>query len=315
MNHHRLGLFVLLAFGAAAVAQGAGATESAKPRDHFRLSDLLPRAFQRNPQMEVSILTEMSPEGKAQTAPDVAHPAYYIGWDGGLVEAGDVVAGEQPPKKEHLAVIMQQALAASGYLPATKEHAPTVIVHYRWGSYNHLTSMPMPTADTQPATGDDAAPPPDTDPTDDLTDPMVRRNLLTRAALVGGIGFSRDLLKAADFGLIDEFRQRDPRNEDLVEMALGDLYFVVAVAYDAASAKQGKARQLWITKISTNSQGLAMDETLPALASNGRRIFGHETNGPVLTAARLFDGKVEVGQAVVVKEGADAAEEKKPTKK
>jgi hypothetical protein len=106
--------------------------------------------------------------------------------------------------------------------------------------------------------------------------------------------------------LIDEFRQRDPRNEDLVEMALGDLYFVVAVAYDAAAAKQGKAKQLWITKISTNSQGLAMDETLPALANNGRKIFGHETDGPVLTAARLFDGRVEVGQAVVVPDRAKA---------
>jgi hypothetical protein len=304
MNNRNRTMQVLLVLSLMFVVRGVAAVDGAKQRNHFRLSDLLPRSFQRNPQMEVSVLTEMTAEGKALPVPDATHPTYYAGWDGGLVEAGDIVAGEKPPKKERLAAIMQQALAASGYLPATKEHPPSVIVHYRWGSYNHLTSMPSP--DGPAASTDDtdttSSSTSETDPTDDLSDPMVRRNLTARAALVGGVGFSRDLLKAAEFGLIDEFRQRDPRNEDLVEMALGDLYFVVAVAYDAGAAKQGKAHQLWITKISTNSQGLAMDETLPALATNGRNVFGHETNGPVLTSARLFDGKVEVGQAVVVPE-------------
>src|SRR5581483_9590316 len=100
------------------------------------------------------------------------------------------------------------------------------------------------------------------------------------------------------------FRIRDSRNEDLVEMALGDLYFVVAIAYDANSARHGKAQVLWTTKVSTNSQGLAMDETLPTLATTGAQLFGHETNGPVLATPRLRQGKVEVGEPRVVKDGA-----------
>lgn len=300
-------LSVLTLFFAVTWSFAASATGEKSDRDGFRLSDLLPRGLQPNPRLEVSILTELSADGKSVTPPDPNHPAYYVPWDGGLVEAGDVIAGERPPKKEHLAAMMQRALAASGYLPATKEHPPTVVIHYRWGSYNHLTSLDS--AGGQSSGGDDGdntAASTDAPAGDDLTDAMVRKNLFTRAALVGGGKFAQELLRAADRHLMDHFRMQDPRNEDLVEMALGDLYFVVAVGYDADAARHGKAKPLWTTKISTNSQGLSMDDTVPALASNGRKLFGHETDGAVLATPRLFQGKVEVGEPFVVKEGAAA---------
>lgn len=301
----------LLSWILVAVTATAFAADPAQPKpehDGFRLSDLLPRSLQRNPRLQVSVLTEMSPEGKAVTAPDPAHPAYYAVWDGGLVEAGDVIAGERPPNRDRLETMMKHALAVSGYLPASKEHPPTIVIHYRWGVYNHLTSLPMaqfPTEGQDNAEADTSSPSADV-PTDDLEDPAVRRNLMARASLVGGLDFARKLLQAADRGLIEQFRLEDPRYEDLVEMALGDLYFVVAVGYDAQSARQGKALRLWTTKISTNSQGLSMDETLPALASTGRKIFGHETNGSVLATPRLFEGKVEIGEPVVVPDGQTA---------
>lgn len=287
-------------------ASAAPAGSTAK-RDHdgFRLSDLLPRGLQPNPRLEISVLTEVAPDAKGVTPPDPAHPAYFLPWDGGLVEAGDVIAGERPPKKEQLASMMQRALAASGYLPATKDHPPTLVIHYRWGSYNHLTSLDSGSG--QPSSddgGDSGAAASDSPPSDDLTDAMVRKNLFARAALVGGVKFAQELLRAADRHVMDQFRLEDPRNEDLVEMALGDLYFVVAVGYDADAARHGKVKPLWTTKISTNSQGLSMDDTVPALAANGRKLFGHETDGPVLATPRLFEGKVEVGEPFVVKDAA-----------
>jgi hypothetical protein len=293
----------------AGVAVDAKPAEAGKPeRDGFHLSDLLPRSLQRNPRLHISVLTELTAEGKAVTAPDPAHPAYYAAWDGGLVEAGDIVAGETPPRKERLEEVMRRALAASGYLPATAEHPPTIVIHYRWGSYNHLTSLPPAEAaatsqepDNQPVSASVDVP-----PGDDLDDPAVRKNLIARAALVGGVDFARGLIKAADQRLIDQFRLQDSRNDDLVELALGDLYFVIAVGYDAAEARQGKARRLWTTKISTNSQGVAMDEALPALVTTGRKIFGHETNGAVLATPRLFEGRVEIGEAVVVPDASTA---------
>ncbi len=303
---------LILAFAAAANAGNPTAAAKSAP-DGFHLSDLLPRSLQRNPRLEISVLTEVAPEAKGITPPDPAHPAYYVPMEGGLIEAGNPVAGETPPKKEQLAAMMERALAGSGYLLATKEHPPTLVIHYRWGSYNHLSSLDS--GSSAPATGDetDTTTGMDAVPGDDLTDPMVRRNLFTRAALVGGPGFAQDLLRAADRHLMDEFRLRDPRNEDLVEMALGDLYFVVAVGYDADAARHGKAKPLWTTKISTNSQGLAMDDTVPALAANGRKLFGHETDGPVLATPRLYAGKVEVGEPFVVKDPDSVATPAQPT--
>lgn len=300
MNLARLGTLVCLASAVAGAFAASPATPAKEDHEGFRLSDLLPRSLQRNPRLEISVLTEMSPQGKTLKAPDPAHPVYYASWDGGLVERGDSVAGERPPNPARLAAVMRQALAASGYLPASAEHLPTIVVHYRWGSYNHLTAIDDGSS-TQ-STGDaDSAP---SLPADDMADDTVRRNLIMRAALVGGPAFARDLIRAADLHLMEQFRMRDSRNDELVDMALGDLYFVVAVGYDAAAAHQGKAVALWTTKISTNSQGLAMDETLPALASSGRKFFGHETEGPVLTSPRLFGGKVEVGEPFVVKDPA-----------
>jgi hypothetical protein len=258
----------------------------AKPStDHFRLSDLLPRSMNPNPRVGVSVITEMTPDGKTMTPPDPNRPAYYAPWDGGLVEEGDTVAGEVPPKKERLAAMMERALAASGYLPATKEHPPTIIIYYRWGSYNHLTPL---------------------DENDPMGEMVVRKNVFTRAALVGGVDFAKEMMRSANNGTVDFFRMSRPDHDELVDMATGDLYFVVAVGFDGASAKTGKSKRLWTTKISASSEGLAMDETLPALATSGRMLFGHETNGPVLTSPRLFAGKVEVGPTVIIGEGADA---------
>jgi hypothetical protein len=315
MTYWRISACFVTGIALALATSGAQPGNTAKPEhEGFHLSDLLPRSLQRNPKLEISILTELTPDGKKITAPDSDHPTYYALWDGGLVEAGDTVAGERPPKKEQLAAMMERALASSGYLPATKEHPPTLVIHYRWGSYNHLTSLDTSDPSSSSGEGDETSTSTDAPSGDDLTDPMVRKNLFTRAALVGGPKFAQELLHASDLRLMDQFRLKDPRNEDLVEMALGDLYFVVAVGYDGEAARLGKAKPLWTTKISTNSQGLSMDDTVPALASNGRRLFGHETDGPVLAEPRLFGGKVEVGEPFVVKDGGDAATPTPPSK-
>jgi hypothetical protein len=275
-------LALVLAWHGSALA--APKPQPAKPEnDHFRLSDLLPRSLNPNPRVGVSVITEMTPDGKAMTPPDPAHPAYYALWDGGIVEAGDLIAGEVPPKKERLAAMMEHALGGSGYLPTTKEHPPTVVIYYRWGSYNHLTPL---------------------DDNDPMGETAVRKNVFTRAAIVGGVDFAREMMRAENNGTINFFRMSGPDHDELMDMATGDLYFVVAIGFDGTAAKSGKSKRLWTTKISASSEGLAMDETLPALATSGRMLFGHETKGPVLTSPRLFGGKVEVGPTVIIDDSA-----------
>jgi hypothetical protein len=270
------GLPVLVAGTPEAKPAAAPATKSAD--DRFRISDLLPSSLQKNPRLNLSVVTDMTTAGKAIVPPTRDKPAYYVVMDGGLVEEGDVWAGERPPQSAKLAEVMQSSLARSGYQLAAEKNAPTLLIHYRWGVYNGLSGF-----------GDDE---------------LVLRNLRTRALLVGGEKFTADLMWAVanrKLGGLQTLRI-DERNDMLVSLASSNLYFLLAVAYDYAAAQRGEKKQLWSTRICTDSHGLAMDEALPALVTNAGNYFGHETKGAVLFQPRLFEGKVEVGEPTVVRD-------------
>jgi hypothetical protein len=245
----------------------------------FRLSDLLPTSLQKNPRLNLSIITEMSEAGRLIPAPTKDKPTYYVIWDAGLTEEGDGVAGERPPPAEKLAQIMKSSLAASGYLPANEKNPPTILLCYNWGSFNHLSPMDEGTGES---------------------DASVRKNVMMRAILVGGAKFGVDLMTAVNDQTVYLFRTRDDINESLIDLAAGDLYFVMVRAYDFEAAKKKEKKILWSTKIATDSQGVAMDDALLTIVAKGKTYFGHETNGAVLFHPRLFDGKVEIGEATVV---------------
>lgn len=285
MPKPRLGTLLLTVLSLLPALPGAESKPVPPEEERFRLSDLLPRPLQKNPRLNLSIVTEMTKEGKALPVPTKDHPAYYLAWDGGMVEEGDVVAGEKPPPTDRLAEIMRSSLASSGYLPASNKDKPSVIVHYRWGSFNHLSAI----SDDDESSGQ----PEDTG---------MLKNLMARAALVGGTKFAVDFMRAYNShftAVMENFRLRDDRSDLLTTMALSDLYFLLAVAYDYDSATHGIKKVLWITKISTDSQGLAMDETLPSLVARAGTYFGHETDGAVVFHPRLLPGHVEIGPAVV----------------
>jgi hypothetical protein len=270
---------------ATATPEAKPAAAPAKPAtERFQLSDLLPRGLQKNPRLNLTIVTEMTPAGKALTPPTREHPTYYLAMDGGLVEEGDAGAGERPPNRDRLAQVMQSSLARSGYLTASEKNPPTVLIHYRWGVFNGLTGL-----------------------TDDPeSEQEVLRNLRTRAMLVGGTKFAAEFMRAIDrrkSGALEQLRF-DARTDMLVTLATSDLYFLVAAAYDFEAGRRGEKKLLWTTRLSTDSQGLALNDTLPTLVSNAGNYFGHDTNGSVVFHPRLFEGKVEVGEPTVVRDGA-----------
>jgi hypothetical protein len=122
---------------------------------------------------------------------------------------------------------------------------------------------------------------------------------MTRAALVGGVPFAIELMRAINNRTLNFFRTRDERTDSLVTMAGSDLYFMIASAYEYEAASHGQMKLLWTTKLSTDSNGLAMDDTLPALVLSAKSYFGHETNGSVIFHPRLFQGHVDLGEATV----------------
>lgn len=255
--------------------------------DSFRLSDFLPRSLQKNPRLNLSVITEMTPAGKNIPPPSRSHPAYYIAVDGGMSEQGDAIAGEKPPSTNRWREVMVASLAASGYLPASAQHPPTLIVHCRYGSFNRISPVGGGPLDDPSATNNLQL------------DPTQFRNLILKAALVGGEKFSVDLVRAMSTNTLPFFRLRDTHTDTLVNLAFDDLYFVIASAYDYDAAARGQKILLWRTKVTTDSQGLMMDDTVPTLTIDARDYFGHPTDGPVVFHPRLVLGRVIMEQPVV----------------
>lgn len=245
--------------------------------------NLLPRAFQKDPKMFVMTVTEFTAAGRALPKADPEHPQYYTMLDAQYEEEGDVVAGEEPPSKQELANVLRQSLAVAGYLPADPRHHPTLFIHCSWGSWNKLTSLAN--ASNPDAAGMD----------DDDSDDFQIQSLAERAALVGGTKFAVEMLRAMNGGMLQQWEDSDPRTTFLMQEARDNRYFVIADAYDYAAATQQQRVLLWRTKISTNSRGITMNESVPQLVASAAPYFGHDTDGPV----RLYRPVVKEGHVYV----------------
>ena len=307
VSRARLFLTSILAVAVVAVtgdslAAPATATKS-KPADDdnkWSWSELLPVSFQKNPRLSMTIITEVTKAGEAVTPATPEKPVYYLMTDGKRVEEGDVVAGERAPQHHVLVRSLQSALAVNGYLPATAEHAPTIAIHYMWGSFNKLAGFDL----TVPGATEEE---PEMTIEDDgsnlfTNDPAVRRNQMLRASIIGGAKFARELaaaLREGPSGLM-MFRNRDHRNDWLVdEVAHSNRYFLIATAFDLKGAESRARIPLWLTKISTDSTGLSMDESMLALVGNAAPHFGRAMPEAVVLRARLKQGRVEIGTATV----------------
>ena len=184
---------------------------------------------------------------------------------------------------------MKKALASQGYLPATDAtHRPSLLVIFTWGMHNRLP------------------------PTIASMSPEARaKNILERAALVGGYGFARRVGQAFEERALGQlaglslpnasFDNQDTKTQYLTYQIYDDLYFVVASAYDYASVAQGKRTLLWRTNMTVNTAGVNMKETLPPLIATAAPFFGRETDVPEALQRRINrKGTVDIGNATVV---------------
>ncbi len=261
-----------------------------KPESAWNFS-LLPKAFQKHPRLAISIITEMTDEGRKITPPTPANPAYYRAYSAGYHEEG--TGGYESGKKvseENLEKRMRQALAASGFLPDTPEHQPTLYLVFFWGVHSKLEQKDDETGVIIPDIG--------------------HRNLLSRAQLVGGVAFARELAKALRdqamsggglptvFDPVYRFTDRDDLTRNLMEQVLDDCYYVVVSAYDSVSIAKGEKKLLWRTKMSTPAQGVSMPETTPTLVDSGADFFGRDMASASIVDKRISrerGGRVDLG--------------------
>lgn len=249
---------------------------------------ILPKSFQRNPTLEMTFNTDVTPYGRLLRIASPESPVYYMPVEGGYHQLGFSVGGETSPPPAELERAMTRALAVNGFLTAP-DHPPSLAIIYHWGSHN----KPDPeTARNFPE--------------------LARKYRLERAMLVGGVKFVLGTSFAMEWG--ESGADREEKMQFLRDQANEELYYVVASAYDYAALARGERKLAWRTTMTVTSVGLAMKETLPPLIAGGAAFLGRQTVEPEIDSRRISrEGRVEVGTPTVVEEKPAAASA--PTKK
>jgi hypothetical protein len=237
------------------------------------------------PELRVVTVTDTTPVGALRRPVSPAQPAYYVAVSAGFRDFGGIVAGEKAPAKEEVFRAMARVLARQGYLPASAEHPPSLLLLWTWGTMNTdriYSANP-----------------------DDTEGRQVNRNQLLRfmgayklglVAREPGVGVFDPGLPGALF--------RDADQEVLSDLATEDLYVAAIAAYDHAAAVRSQKVLLWTTKISAPSRGHAFAEILPSMLALAGPQVGRETARPVVvTAGERFKAEVKIGDPTVVEGG------------
>jgi hypothetical protein len=297
-----------------ALVGSLGATDTPAPAASSGwVFELLPKSLQKNPRLDVTILTEMTDAGRRLPQVDRAHPAYYVLQAGGYHARHQDVTGEKKLPPAELETIVQRALASAGYLPAAPEqgHPPSLVLIYTWGVHGEPLAS------------------------DTMTPAALDRNLRERAALVGGEKFAarlldlirrnRELMDAQTSGLrldvgtdqpapppvgaelfafmnpVERFRQESPKNAFLLEQIRGDINFVVLSAYSVADLAAGQRTLLWRTRMTAGADGVTQLETLPALVRTGAAYFGRDMTEVATVNPRAHgEARTELGPIELV---------------
>lgn len=247
-----------------------------QPKSGEFVFSLLPKAFQRTPDLEMTVNTEMTDYGRLMRIPTPEHPMYYIAHSSGFKPRGDAVGGEKPPPPDVVDGALKRALAVNGYLPATSpDHRPALVVIYFWGSHNRL------------------------DPEMAARFPrLAAQYQLERAMLVGGHPQVERMAHRLEWG--EFLTDRTPQYEYLRDQTLDDLYYVVASAYDFDALAHHERKLAWRTTMTVNARGVAMNETLVPLIATAGPYFGRETKEPQIAMRRISRWGVEIGESKVI---------------
>ena len=216
------------------------------------------------------VVAEQANPAAAPALPSPDHPACYVAYDAGYIEAGDPIAGEKPPPAAAVAQALRATLASQNYLPATSPSAPSLLIVYHWGLIRRDSHQIRSTFRIEP-------------------------NLQARLALVATTRQAGDIenfLMDRRLGRINP-AFRVPRflsmpERDLLDLARDDRYFVIVSAYDYAALTRRETKLLWRLKVSTRSPGESMAEALPALLSGGAPYFGRNFKDAQTLKAPLF---------------------------
>jgi hypothetical protein len=176
--------------------------------------------------------------------------------DGGYIEGGDPIAGENPPSSASVRQELQDALGQQGF--SLGAGSPAAVITYHWGILrpDHIQIHPpyginsnMDARIRLVSTQKD---------TDEVENHIIGRK--------GGGGQVNDA--STPVILIGQL-------ETDVENARKPRYFVVVSAYDYhTAAGNSQPKLLWRTKLSAQEKSGGMSDVIPALIASGAPYFG-----------------------------------------
>ncbi|HVU32903.1 MAG TPA: hypothetical protein VHE61_05675 [Opitutaceae bacterium] len=263
--------------GGALLARGADTPSGApiQPKSGDFVFSLLPKSLQRNPDLEMTVNTEFTDYGRLLRRVTPQQPMYYMTYAIGYRQLGEAVGGEHSPPPAQLEQALRQSLAKNGFLPATREHAPSLVIFYFWGSHNRM-DREMEAQFPE----------------------LAAKYRLERAMLVGGHHEVDTMARVMQFG--ENLTDLTPQYEYLRDQIVDDLYYVVASAYDFTALTHKERKLVWRTTMTVNAQGVSMKETLTPLIATAAPYFGRETSDPVIAERRISRWGVIMGEPRVV---------------
>ena len=263
-----------------------------KPKSEKWAFSLLPVGLQRNPQVDYTIVTEMTDEGRKLPDPSFSNPVYYIAHSQGQTDVGRAYGGTRPVQFAYLEMQLYSSLASNGYRRVDPErpdpeHPPTQVLFFTWGMFNNGIN--------------------------EDSEFHIRGNLNSRAKLIGGQKFAEQFAQALrddrawggggpnGHGPMRDFAERDETTETLVYAVYNECYYLLVTSLEVEALTQHQRKVLWTTKITTIAQGVNFKATLPIMIQNASYFFGRETNGPEILTKRAYKrANVEIGEATVV---------------
>lgn len=218
----------------------------------------------------------MKAAGKAPPPPTAAQPAYYVIMPGGLVKKGSIPKGDDIEKvtAEVVWPALQQTLAARHYLPAQNGAEPSLLLVFHWGVMN---------------LGQEGE-----EDHDLVFDTEHDRKLAMN--LVGG---SRAQIESTEMN-------------DAMNNAGKARYLVVVSAFDYASLKKKQKKLYWRARMSTETGGTSLAESIVPLLRSGAAFFGRDSGqGQEIVWDRTT---VTIGETTVDNSPAPRSANPSPTK-
>ena len=204
------------------------------------------------------------------------NPAYYQAVTAGFQDFGRGMAGEREPENDAFLQVVLRELKKQGYIPATGDHKPTLVLDFSWGS------MRGDLGGALTVLGGDKL---------DLMDEVKEPVGLNPKQWLRGL--------------------RSEKADRVLELAKGDLFVMNIAAYDRDALIRGRRVALWNTRIASPARGVWAADALPVLVTVGAPAIGRETQTPELTTVREGFGRpgdVQIGELRVVDEEFDLKE-------